>query len=184
MDVLIFAIGAVLLGGILLIGPSSVLDFFNRKAISSANTARKALIRRAHSFESNDIEDFLAKFGLTGEEATASYTILRILAELLQVPPEKVACNYEMRKLFAYLEPDIPGSNKAPKEIQPFAYDLVEGIAKLSDKKLWQEKWESTPGFPLGGEDELADFIMQMTVIELLRFFAPIMKQGRDTQVD
>ena len=157
---------------LLVVGAGSVgfTRLLNRQAIRSADEARKALEQHATSLPSNDVDAFLASCQLNGKEAEAGRRLLQLLAALLHVPMEKLVGNYQMRELFRVLNGG--GSHKA---IEPLSYELVEGIAALSDKRRWQERWKERPDLPRN-EDKLADLIMQMTIGELLKFFAPLVR--------
>lgn len=154
----------------------SLSSFVNRKGVRAANSARRLLELQANALPSHDIHGFLNECGLAGENVEAGHMLLQFLAGLLKVSPDKLADDYSLRQLYSSSKLVASGNGQPISSCEPFAYDLVDGIAKLSDKKLWERRWKDSPGLPCG-EEEMADFIMQMTIPDVLRFFAPLMKR-------
>ena len=159
----------------LVVGLGSVAfsSLLNRKPTKAARDARRYLEHQAQMLPNNDMDVFLASCGLTEKDVVAGRQLLHFLASLLRVSPDKLASDYPMRRLFS-----ISNSNAVSAELkidEPFSYDITEGISQLSDKKRWEEKWTLESNLP-SNEEGLADFIMHMTVAELLRFFAPLVK--------
>jgi hypothetical protein len=143
--------------------------FLNRKPMQAMSAARQQLIDQAKSLPDESVDRFFEESGLSSADRAAARSILEFLAKLLDVTPEKVARNQGMGKLFA-----IPQSGS---ELHPFATEIVEGLASLSDKQRWEQRWSETPDLPRN-EDALVRFIMGMSVPQVLRFFAPLMKRS------
>lgn len=168
--------GAALLV-LVLVGIAAVAlnGFLNRKSVRTAISARRSLELQADVLPSHDIHRFLKQCGLAGKDEAAGQVLLRFLADLLKVSPDKLASDYSLRQLYSFSQTAVCENEKPTLSLEPFTYELIDGIAKLSDKQLWERRWKYTPGLPCD-ERKLADFIMQMTVPDLLRFFAPLLK--------
>lgn len=149
--------------------------FLNGKAIRAANSARRSLKLQADALPSHDISSFLKQCGLAERDEAAGHVLLQFLADLLTVSPDKLARDYPMRQLFSFSPSVVSKNDRLSYTIEPFTCEMVDGIAKLTNKQLWERRWKDTPGLPRD-ERKLADFIMQMTVPDLLRFFAPLLK--------
>lgn len=151
----------------------------NRKTTQKIIEARDGLRARASALPSYPVGTFLSNCGLLPENEPAARMLLSCLADLLNVAPEKLASDYPMGELFVFSTERA--GQESTKGFEPLSYDLVERVASLSDKRLWERRWEDMPGLPRN-EDALADFILQMSISEFLRFFAPLMKGGEQVR--
>lgn len=70
---------------------------------------------------------------------------------------------------------DIDWHNQNPHSqyVEPFTYNLLYILEKLTDKNSWSQHWKANPDLP-HNEEALADFVMEMSPAQLLRFFAPL----------
>lgn len=145
---------------------------FNRKTVDKASTARNKLRKQAAALRSYSVSEFLKDAGLAEDDHRA-HALLGALADMLEVEPDKLAHPYPMRDLLV-ISVDLDGQNQ-PQIIDPFSCQLLEKVVALSDKRLWDQKWNETPGLPRN-EDDLMDLIAKMNVGEFLRFFSPLIK--------
>ena len=112
------------------------------------------------------------------ENMEAAKILLDELGKLIEVPIGSLAIEVKLHKILTVPmrdldNSDLPAHAATEGVIEPFTYDLIYILETLSDKKLWREKWIRTPGAPMK-EEELADFIMGMNLMEFLSFFAPL----------
>jgi hypothetical protein len=146
-------------------------EFLFKKEYRKINRAKKKLKQNALSCPSNSIDVFLGTCKISKKDEQAARLLLLSLSEILDVDPARIAKNLPLIDLFT-----VEDVNEKTGEIQrfsPFAYDLVEIVVSLSDKRLWEQKWIEHPKSP-DTEDELADFILNMTIVEFLQSFAPV----------
>lgn len=143
----------------------------NRKPMQAMSAARQRLVDRAKSMPDGSVDGLLEECDLPPADRPAARSILEFFANLLNVPAEKVARNQDMGKLFATQQPD------SGSELHPFSTKIVDGLASLSDKQRWEQRWSETPDLPRN-EDALVRFIMGMSVPQVVRFFAPLMKRS------
>jgi hypothetical protein len=146
----------------------------NKKSGATFTEARKELKKRASELESCSVEDFLDNCGLSSEDRSRAQTLFSFMGNMLNVPPEKIAQERVMSDLFilSYNE----ANQNSSVNIDPFSHDLIEGLAKLSNKSLWEQRWREMPELP-GNEDEMADWIMKMKIREFIRFFTPLLER-------
>jgi hypothetical protein len=143
----------------------------NRKQLQAMREARQSLIDRAKELQPANVDCFLDQCDISRIDKPAARLILDFLGGLLEVPAESLASNIYMGELFS-----LPPSHHDP-ELHPFASDLVEGLASLSVKECWQQRWSDKSDLPRS-ENELIRFIMSMTVPQVVNFFAPLMRRN------
>lgn len=144
--------------------------YLNRKVIRKHEIARTALQHNASLLIDGDTEQFVNDLGVNHKEIPAAYKLLDFLANLLQVKPAKLAGNYQMSELFEYTNSSLAES------IEPFAYDLYQGIVNLTNQSLWNT-YMKINDLTSENEEDVIDFFMDMTVKEFINFFAPMMSQ-------
>lgn len=146
----------------------------NRKTVDRVSTARNRLRKQASALRPYSVSEFLKDAGLAEDDHRA-HALLGVLAGMLEVEPDKLAHNYQMRDLLV-ISIDSDGQNQQ-QTIDPFSCELLEKVVALSDKRLWDQKWSDKPELPRIEED-LLDFITKMSVGEFLRFFSPLIKSA------
>ena len=152
------------------VGALLLSKFLNRKPLQEMSAARQQLMDRARSLQDGNVDQFLDEHGLASVDRAAALSILQLFGKLLDVPVEKVARNYGMKELFVVSR---PGSGA---ELHPFSTEIVEGLASISDKERWEQRWSSNPDLPRN-EDALVGFVLGMSVPQVVRFFASLMKR-------
>lgn len=160
----------VLVFSVVGVGALLLSKFLNRKPLQAMSAARQQLMDQARLLQGGNVDRFFDEYGLASVDRTAALSILQLLAKLLDVPVDKVARNYDMRRLFVISQPE------SSAELHPFSTEIVEGLASISDKERWEQRWSKNPDLPRN-EDALVRFIMGMSVPQVVQFFAPLMKQ-------
>lgn len=153
------------------VGALLLSKFLNRKPLQVMSSARQQLIDQARSLQDGNVDQFFDKYGLASVDRAAALSILQFFGKLLDVPVEKLARDCDMKKLFVISQ---PGSSA---ELHPFSTEIVEGLASISDKERWEQRWSQNPDLP-SNEDALVRFIMGMSVPQVVQFFAPLMKRS------
>lgn len=144
----------------------------NRKTVDKISTAKNGLRKQASALRPYSVSEFLQNAGIADDDHRA-HALLRVLAGVLEVEPDKLAHDYPMRDLLV-ISIDSDGNNQS-QAIDPFSCELLEKVVALSDKRLWDKKWSDQPELPRNEED-LLDLITKMSVGEFLRFFSPLIK--------
>lgn len=64
-------------------------------------------------------------------------------------------------------------SDDGPEFIEPFTYDIVDHLLTIGEKSTWTQRWSDDANFPRD-DDELGNFIMNMTLRQFVVFFLPL----------
>jgi hypothetical protein len=161
----------VLVFSVVGLGALLLSKFLNRNPMQAMSAARQQLIDQARSLQAGNVDHFFDEYGLASMDRAAGLAILQLFAKLLDVPVEKVAWNYDMRRLF------VISKSESSAELHPFSTEIAEGLASISDKERWEQRWSNNPDLPRN-EDALVSFIMGMSVPQVVQFFAPLVKQS------
>lgn len=129
--------------------------------------ARSHLVHKASLFSSSSVEDFIERSGVGASDYNSAILILDFLARLLCIPTERLTFDFAMRDIFVVVDEKSRGC-----EVHPFSTDIIEGISRLSDKRLWNDNIPSN----IIDDDSLIDFVMSMSLCEFIRFFSPLVK--------
>ena len=120
----------------------------------------------------SDVQAFI-KSAVPNEDYAKADAVLAALAQVLMVPSAKLARDVEMTDLFTLR------SKSSDRRLEPFAYDIVDKLHSASDRVAWDRLFQSDAQLPKN-EDQLANFVMQMRVSQVLKVFAPIAARPRN----
>lgn len=99
---------------------------------------------------------------------------IKILIESLRlydfIPASRVRMKYLMSA-------DLKNYENILEKIEPYSYDLIEGLFSIGDKEIWERECKN--GSIPSKEEELIELILEMTVGDFLEFFAPLAKQEK-----
>lgn len=109
--------------------------------------------------------------------------LLEEISKSLQVPIDSLTFDAKLREVLRVSvselgKTDLTKGQPSSEYIEPFTYDLLYVLEKLSSKKSWEAQWKANPELPRS-EEALADFVMEMKPAELLRFFAPLVSSHK-----
>lgn len=72
----------------------------------------------------------------------------------------------------------LPSDFKNMECTELHIYDVLYAIERSTDTKLWRQRWKTMPKLPRN-EDSLATFVEEMTMVELLNFFASLVDEKK-----
>lgn len=144
------------------IAVSAIISIVNRRIIRSNKASSLKLKKQASALPKKDIFLFL-KNCVPDEEIENARIIMEVLASTLNIEPERLADDYQLDVLF------VDGVQ------EPFAYDIFEGLLKVTDKDKWQERFQNY-SMSVKGENEIINQIMKMRMSVFLKTFSPIVK--------
>lgn len=169
---------SILVLGLVGVAATWAASRLNRDRLSLQEKARAVIRERLVQLPpQHSLESFIANCVSVDDRAKARL-LLEEISKSLQVPIDSLAFDARLREVLRVPvselgKTDSPRGQPSPEYVEPFTYDLLHVLEKLSDKKSWEEQWKAKPELPRN-EEALADFVMEMNPAELLRFFAPL----------
>jgi hypothetical protein len=146
----------------------------NRKTFNRVNEAKQRIQKRILALEDRSIDLFLEQCSLVKEYEHGARILLSELADMLKVPPEKLARDLCIDELLVFTFDT--GGEEDQQQVDPYSYELIERITSRTDKLIWERRWKDNPDLPRN-EDGLAEFISRMTISEFLLFFSPLVNR-------
>jgi hypothetical protein len=162
----------------------------NRSLRKIERLARARMVSRLESREpipvARIVQESLPGNGQHAERANA---LIISLAKLLQVEPTSLRPDDRLGELLKVTAEEIPevsldewDHTGLKKFIVLGAYDLMHLVEAWSDRKSWSRKRDSLVQ-PPRNEEEWLDLILDMSVADFLRFFAPLAKGATESRV-
>lgn len=135
--------------------------------------ARDVLRRNImHMDKSGSIQELITSCKFDTSSFQGMVVTTKILIESLRlydfIPASRVRMEYLMSA-------DLKNDENISEKIEPYSYDLIEGLFSIGDKELWERECKN--GSIPSKEEELIELILEMTVGEFLEFFAPLAEQ-------
>lgn len=153
----------------------------NRRVLVLQEKARLTIRDRLTKGPQRSVDMLLLAAEMSIEHHSKAILLLEEIAKVLGVPPEALtfdkSLNEMLRISISDLGEEVGGKEKLPEFFEPFTHDLLHVLIKLSDKRAWEDRWQSNAELP-HNEEALADFVMSMTPAQLLSFFAPLISSA------
>lgn len=171
---------SVLVLGLVGVAATWAASRLNRGGLSLQKKARAFIRERlAQLPPQHSLESFVLNCVPLEHWAKARF-LLEEISKSLNVPIDSLTFDTKLRDVLRVSVSelgDIERRNEQPhpQYVEPFTYDLLHVLERVSDKKSWEERWNAKPELPRN-EEALADFVMEMTPAEFLSFFAPLVR--------
>jgi hypothetical protein len=164
-------IQALIIIVVIAIFASAYVALRTRGARDIGVVAKNNIRNRALSRKNTPVSDVLEQCLVPEDQLRAGVKLIELLSDLLDVPLSKFGCDIVLREMLQYQPDEL--TEYDGQVVEPFTYQLIERVAMLSDKGLWEKQWQDDPELPRTEED-LADFVVSMDLCSFIRFFAPL----------
>jgi len=141
-------------------------------------SARKVLRKRLIQNSPQHSPESLIAHYIPSNDQKKAYLLLEEISETLSIHTHSLIFDSKLKDVLRISSSELkinnwPKDKLVPEYVEPFTYDLLLVLQKICSTKLWAERLKSHPRLPQNEED-IADFVMEMTPAGFLIFFSPL----------